>query len=421
MLHYNHFQLPGGDVMYHINILHDKDFDDFFRIFSNAYPQLKPSVKIWEKKFPSMIDENLPVRLYGAFDDKNLLGIFTIHDFSMNFRNVPLKSSGIGSIAIDLLHKKEKVCKFIIEYFLEYCKITGKMFAQLYPFEPGFYFKMGFGYGSQIFAFSPDTKSLKFRGNKSSLRHLTLKDLDDVMSYYNKLQKVKHGLLSRSQNEYTEYLFRPGHIALGYYENNEMKGYMFFRLKQTWENRELHLVEMQYDCSEVLHTFLYFLNSQSDQVDNVFMYTFDQDLYHLLASPRSKNSTLFYPIYHKTADCGVGLMYRCTNIIKALEIVLTKSNMNAIEECKMRISDNFLNKETFVNIDFNDKRVQEIEKSGEYDLDIPIQTFSSLIVGSLKFLSARKLGLIKCSDKEKIQLLNGLFSTERQPECYNIF
>ncbi len=407
--------------MYHINILQENDFDDFFRIFANAYPQLKPSGTIWKKKFPTMTDENLPVRLYGAFDDKTLLGIFTIHDFSMNFRNVQLKSSGIGSIAIDLLHKKEKVCKFIIEYFLEYCKITGKMFAQLYPFEPGFYFKMGFGYGSQIYSFSPNTKSLKFRGNKSNLRHLNLKDLDDVMGFYNKLQKTKHGLLSRSKHEYTEYLFRPGHIALGYYENDEMLGYMFFRLKQTWDNRELHLVEVQYECSEVFHTFLNFLSSQSDQVDNVFIYTFDRDLYHLLSSPRSKDSTLFFPIYHKTADTGVGLMYRCTNIIKALEVVLTKSNLNALEECRIRISDSLLNQNTIISINFNDKTIQESDESGDFDLDIPIQTFSSLIVGSLSVLSANKLGLIKCTNKEKFQLLNGLFSTDRQPECYNIF
>ena len=407
--------------MYRINILQNRDFDNFFRIFSNAYPQLKPVAENWKTKFESMTDEHSSVRLYGAFEENELTGIFSIHDFSMNFRNVQLKSSGIGSIAIDLLHKKEKTCKFIIDYFLEYCSITGKIFAQLYPFKPEFYNKMGFGYGSQIFAFSPETDSLNFKGNKSCLRHIGLKELDDVMKLYNKHQKTRHGLLSRDQTEYAEYLFRKGHICIGYYDKEEMKGYLVFRLKQNWSNNELHLVEMQYDCSEVLHTFLYFLKTQADQIDNIFLYTFDQDLYHLLSRPRSKDSTLFFPIYHKTADCGVGLMYRCTNIIKALDIVLTKSNLNAIAECRIRVSDDFLNKSTVVSIDFNTKKVCKISSSEEYDLDIPISTFSSLIVGSLNFLSAVKLGLVKCTNKEKIQLLNGMFTTSRQPECYNIF
>jgi len=53
------------------------------------------------------------VHFYGYYNDKNeLVGGMRIHDYQMYFNNrKKLRAGGIGLVAVDLLHKKEKIAK----------------------------------------------------------------------------------------------------------------------------------------------------------------------------------------------------------------------------------------------------------------------------------------------------------------------
>ena len=53
--------------------------------------------------------------MFGLFEDGQMRGIMRWYDFTMNFFGAQTLVGGIGGVAVDLLHKKEKVCGYLCD------------------------------------------------------------------------------------------------------------------------------------------------------------------------------------------------------------------------------------------------------------------------------------------------------------------
>ena len=134
--------------MRNIRKLKKEEYKAYAEIARNAYPAFDMKTDDMVEYFEKTASDNPTIDFYGCFEDDNLLGGMRLHDFVMNFQGKELKAGGVGFVAVDLLHKKRKVCKDMIIYYLQYTKESGAPLAVLYPFRPDFYKKMGFGYWS---------------------------------------------------------------------------------------------------------------------------------------------------------------------------------------------------------------------------------------------------------------------------------
>ncbi|UZM99543.1 GNAT family N-acetyltransferase [Lysinibacillus sp. MHQ-1] len=54
-------------------------------------------------------DESL--NYFGLWEEGNLIGGMRLHDFQMNLFSKMIPIGGVGLVAVDLLHKKEKGCE----------------------------------------------------------------------------------------------------------------------------------------------------------------------------------------------------------------------------------------------------------------------------------------------------------------------
>jgi predicted acetyltransferase len=137
-----------------IRKLHDEDIQSYVSIISNAYPEFNFRTSEDKEKLKNRLlkiqNEDLGISFYGFFKDEKMLGGMRLHDFVMNYDGIDMAAGGVGLLAVDLCHKKEKVAKELITGFIEHYRNRGANIVLLYPFRPDFYKKMGFGYGSKI-------------------------------------------------------------------------------------------------------------------------------------------------------------------------------------------------------------------------------------------------------------------------------
>ena len=99
-----------------IRVLTQKEeLADYARIAFDAYPGFGMDDASQLQAYLEKIAEKSPsVRPLGAFRDGTLTGGMLVYDYSMNYRGKFIPVAGVGLVAVDLLRKKEHVCKDLV-------------------------------------------------------------------------------------------------------------------------------------------------------------------------------------------------------------------------------------------------------------------------------------------------------------------
>ena len=211
------------------------EFIAFVDIVGNAYPGFNIETEEQKKKFVEnsmkVQEENPFVTFYGVFEEDNLLGGMRYHDFKMNLLSTKIKVGGVGLIGVDLLHKKEKVAKAIMTKFIEDYRSQGISMAILYPFNPEFYKKMGFGFGTSISQYRVKPSNLPKGKSKSNIKHIRGNDAKKLLDCYTRIYEKTNGLIEKYEREFQLLFNNQKMKVVGYKKNNEIKGYMVFEFK----------------------------------------------------------------------------------------------------------------------------------------------------------------------------------------------
>jgi len=104
-------------------LLKEEDFIHFVDIVVGAYPgrmgSLQPTKEQLKALFMHNQNNDAAIHYYGLWEDNKLIGGMRLHDFEMNLFSKMIPIGGVGLVAVDLLHKKEKVAKELIDYFFK--------------------------------------------------------------------------------------------------------------------------------------------------------------------------------------------------------------------------------------------------------------------------------------------------------------
>jgi len=132
----------------------EEDFLHFVDIVIGAYPgrmdDSQPTKEQLKALFMHNQNNDAAIHYYGLWEENKLVGGMRLHDFEMNLFSKMIPVGGIGLVAVDLLRKKEKMAKELIDHFFKVFLEKQVHFVALYPFRPDFYKKMGFGYGPKV-------------------------------------------------------------------------------------------------------------------------------------------------------------------------------------------------------------------------------------------------------------------------------
>ncbi|MHB1393518.1 MAG: GNAT family N-acetyltransferase [Clostridia bacterium] len=411
--------------------LREEEIKEFVDIVINAYPgwgfNTSEERQKLEEKLIRTQREDAAVNFYGFFKESELLGGMRLHDFKLRLGSQKVDACGLGLVAVHLMHKKEKVAKEIVTYFLRHYKERRFPIAMLYPFSPDFYKRMGFGFGTKMNQYNIKPKNLPNGGSKNHIRFFQEGDKQLLSDCYARIAEKTNGMVDRSEAELNNILIVPQNKISVYKKDGRIEGYIVFIFKKASQDNglknDIFIKEFLYENTEALMELLTFLNTQEDQINRVIFNTLDENFHHLLLEPRDGSDNLMTPVYHESNLQGVGLMYRVTDT-RVLFDALKGHNFNN-QSCKLRlnISDSFIkenNGSIIVHFTYGRAIVSE---GSEYEaaVDLNIADFSSLIIGAVGFKALLKYGIARISDFKYADTVDKIFEMPEKPICLSMF
>ncbi|WP_026679286.1 GNAT family N-acetyltransferase [Fictibacillus gelatini] len=405
--------------------LHDKtQLDAYMKIISTAYPGFKtpPSqLRGWLDE----INESNDQALYGIMKGDRLAAGVRLIEFDLNVAGTIVKAGGIGLVAVDILQRKQGVARELLLQSLYFFKKKGISIVTLYPFDTGFYKKMGFGHGTQISQYKIRPGSFpRYCGTE----HLVLlEDTDEnrkeVAACYNRMFKKTNGMTGRIDANMTS-LFREGNHIIAYKEGKNIKGYMAFTYKSeaTFVN-DLLVKEFIYESPQVLNEMMAFFHSQKDQIKRVIIQTTDEHFRYVVPDASNGESSAFDSIYLESHVTAGGMMYRIIDIERFFQTIQERNFNNMNGTLKLTVKDPFLaeNSQSII-ITFSDgKPIVDANAEYKVELRINIDDFSSLLMGAIDVKALLRYGLATISDERFSDSLNDLFKVEQKPICTTSF
>ncbi len=412
--------------MYSIVKLESSQSLDLARICLNAYP----GVPLTPEKYAEGINIQNSydfINFYCLFKDKELLGGMRLHDFQMNLLQKKVFAGGIGAVAVELLHKKEKVALEIIKFFIYHYRERGASMGLLYPFRPDFYKKMGFGFGTSINQFKIKPCDLPKGSSKKNIVFLNCSDSEEMCRFYNSMADKTNGLIKKVPKEFESILNRESNKVIAYKVEGRILGYLIFYFQKgetgSFVINDIFVSSLLFENYEVFLQLMTFLYTQNDQIRYVIINTQDENFRFALNDPRNNSDRILTSVYHECSTQGTGIMYRVIDVNK-LFIDLKEHNFNNVNcKLKLNIIDTFIpeNHGSYV-VHFNNG-VATMVKNYNYEvqLTLDIADFSSLITCAVDLKSLYKYGRAQLSNKEYLNTLNELFSSDSKPLCMTDF
>ena len=415
------------------------EYEAFVTIGANAYPAWPgwpagQTRRTAAERLLSLDAPEQPIQAYGLFREGQLQGRMRLFDFMMTLFETPVLVGGLGSVAVDLAHKKEKVARDLVAFYLLHYRARGAPLAALYAFRPDFYKAMGFGYGPKLNTYHFAPAALPAAGDRARVRFLTATDADAVNACYERITARTHGMMRQLATERHQMFDDDSLRVVGYVVNGELRGYLTFTFESASAHNpllnDLVVERLLYEDTQTLLALLAFLRSQSDQVRRIILRTLDSDFHYLLADPRNGSDHVEPHGYHETNTQGVGLMYRILDT-RAYFAALRDHRFGyggvGAPDCtlKLTIADDFLPVNAgSVVVRFADGLPQVVvapNAAHDAELRLGVADFSALAMGCVSLRSLHTYGLATLSDVDWLDKLNQLFAVERGPACMTDF
>ncbi|MDD4310701.1 MAG: GNAT family N-acetyltransferase [Candidatus Cloacimonetes bacterium] len=219
---------------------------------------------------------------YGLFEDGVLLGNMVLYDYTVNFYGKDIKARGIGFVAVEFLHKKQKVARDMLSWYLKDSQEKKYSLALLYSFRPDFYKKMGFGYETSCYNFRTHPDRLPASKSDNPSGYIGIENLEEVTAFYAELYKANHGMIRKNPKDLENMLKAEGVNRVGCRENSKLTALMMFRLiANDSTNQTTHMkLDLLFSTPTALKTALGFLYNQADQVSEIDISTPYRDLFY---------------------------------------------------------------------------------------------------------------------------------------------
>jgi len=400
------------------------DYHRMIRLLANAYPGFGMATSDTINKRVDMFRTSLRDKrkhALGAFRDDELIGSMFLWDYHINLHGPMVLSGGLGGVAVDLTHKKERVALDLVKYYLQNYLEQGAALAVLWPFRTDFYKNMGFGYGARSFQYRLDPKALP-RGNKKNVRHLTADDIPAINDCYNKFTAGRTGMIEETEAGWqNRFELREAEQYIGCELGGELKAFMVFEFRRGNPGNMLdnHMMVHQiiYDDHDALLRMLAFLRAQADQISRVLIHTDEDEFYFLLSDVLTDSARTFHPIYQDSHMAGVGIMYRVLDVKAVFASLQNYSFGRYTGAITFDLKDNLIaaNDGRLV-VQFSDGRPEiSVAASGEITLTMDIAEFSSLMMGSVRLRTLLDYRLAEISDPERLPALDRAFSFPHKP------
>jgi predicted acetyltransferase len=318
---------------------------------------------------------------------------------------------------VDLAHKKRKVARDMLHHFLVSSRERGSLFAQLYPFRPDFYHRMGVGWSSRIHDYAVNPLQLPAAPQCAPARYVNEDDLDALQVCYMQNFERLHGMVGTNGWEWKRFL-HPGSIAVGVKEGDAFSGYMSFIFRNVeGENnyKDMHVNHIVWNTPDAMHSLLHFIRLQADQVRHVHMPLIDDTFCYLLPDPRHTELRTITPTYHQCSRAGIGMMVR---VLDTAAAILARPWGMVSATVRFEVEDDFIEGNgSPVTVRFQNGVPHVVQNDvPDFTLATHIQNFSPLLLNAVTLPALHDLGLVWLPQGGLAELTT-LFRRDEKPVC----
>ena len=241
-------------------------------------------------------------------------------------RSLPLR--GIGGVAVAPEGRGQGVARIMLNHALEQARSQQVPIAMLYPFQHGFYRKLGWAWVGQPRQYRVSCRDLPVYGERSGIVPCHPAHLPELQALYAQVALQHNGWLQRRDWQWQAH-FKPanGREIYIHTEAGEVQGYLIIQFLQL-EPQKLLCVKVQEwvaQTSSAYRGILGFLAGLRDQVATVIWNTYPADPFpHLLKEQRQDPSlaggSSEFGLTHRFGELGGGFMWRIVDLKRALEL-----------------------------------------------------------------------------------------------------
>jgi predicted N-acetyltransferase YhbS len=386
------------------------DVEEYCQLQLRAYPSMRFNSKAEWDSFVERTGKSLDNEeheIFGSFIGNQLVGSLMLYHYQINYLGEWLPVEGIGSVAVDLLHKREGICREMMAWAENTILEKNISLSFLFPFRPDFYIPMGYGYGPTLYHYEIDPSQIPNKGDKSKIIYLTNKDIPQIRGFEEKLSIQMHGYVKKQDREMKDYFDRLSWQKIGFFQDNQLEGWMVFHTKQpdpkNFLRHHLYIYEWWNATISSRLSFLSFLYSQKDQYEKIIYNSIDPSLIHALKDPRDDNQKLVPPfISHSIGQLSTSIFYSVLDPEKLMKKIIKYQGPDRVVPFDWEIQKPFP--------EDHQERVSWVgdEKSTKNRpmLSTTQPVASSILMGSLTLKQAITWNLIKISDENQLDKLD---------------
>ncbi|MCA9974137.1 MAG: GNAT family N-acetyltransferase [Anaerolineales bacterium] len=415
--------------MRQIRELKSSDNEMMMTIMANAYPGISLVTEADRDRFLQRIEQMMAepsVKNWGLFVDDALLGMMRLFDFMMTLHETPVLVGGVGSVAVDLAHKKQKVARDMILFFLRHYREKGAALTALYPFRPDFYRQMGFGHGTKMNQYRVNPADLP-QGSRHNVRVLDGSHRQELADCYRRIMQASNGIMAQFDYELESIFTSQNMQRYGYWADGQLRGYLLFTFDPipngNFLRNNIAVRTLMYEDAEALRGLLGFLRVQADQIEKVVINTQEEAFHLLLHDPRNGSQNLIPSGYHETNTQGVGIMYRVIDVPRLFDLLANHNFGSQTVTVQLDLTDSFwpMCAGSWVLVAENGRITLNPSATPNVAIKLDIAEFSSLITGATTFRQLLAYGLAEISDTTYADAVHTLFYTPSKPVCHTAF
>ena len=366
-------------------------------------------------------------RYLGCFDDNgNLIGSSLLMDVEVNVRGKLMEMGGTAYVSTNFLHKKEHVAKNLIRVGLGAFAKTGRTVAALHPFNPAFYRKMGFGYCNETMMYSPKPQYIRSYGDKSCLSYARPEEEEEILEFYRNYAKKTHGATIHSFMDRHRIFDMPYVVVCR--REGRITGYLTFEFVEvdhyTDMYHDLAVRELVCEDMETMKQFLTFFASQTDQIERVRIYTYEEDFHMLFTNPDSGENRAFDGAIQEIGRKNMGYMFRILDVKKYFALQ-NHCERPARREFTMelQVEDDFMeenNTSVLLRVQ-GDKVLLTKDREPDVVLKTGIADLSSLVMGAIPLSSFLWTERMELSNRSYGQDIQNAIGWSEKPKNYTYF
>lgn len=333
---------------------------------------------------------NLPGRsLFIAVDDRLQSGVGSYAQVALELalEGQVIPGLGLAAVAVAPHYRGRQIARLMIEHALETGRSQQIPLSMLYPFQHGFYRKLGWAWVGRVHQYRVAARHLPLYSERAGIAPYPASQPQALQETYQSAVLQHNGWLQRQPWQWHSRL-KPsnGREIYGYTEAGELLGYVILQFAVVDPSKNLLAVVVQEWVALTASAYrgiLGFLASLRDQVATIVWNTYPTDPFpHLLKEqrrdPSLPDATFDFGLVHRFGEIGGGFMWRLVDVKRAFE--LRSLQPTPAFSLTFVIDDPILGEER-LTVEFADGRMQLRDRPASTTLRISIEHLTELFCG----------------------------------------